>query len=278
MADMKRLKLALLNMYRGHPNQGMRCLREIASEYASDLDVQEFDVRGKKEVPGTEFDIYISSGGPGNPTDKNNKWITKYQNWIDCLWEHNLGNEEPKKYAFFICHSFQLVTNHFNLGEITRRKSTSFGVYPVHKTEPGKKDPLLKGLPNPYYAVDNRDFQLVQPNLDVFEEHGATILSLEKIRTHIEYERAIMAVRFSDEIVGTQYHPEADANGMKAHFMIPENREKVIRNFDENKYESMIEKLEDPEKIELTHRTILPSFIERSIEKLRERRNEIKQV
>lgn len=265
-------------MYDGHPNQGMRCIREIASKYSSDLDMQEFDVRGKKEVPGKEFDIYISSGGPGNPSDKNNEWITKYQNLIDDLWEHNIGNEGPKKYAFFICHSFQLTTNHFNLGEITRRKSTSFGIYPVHKTKAGKKDPLLKGLPNPYYAVDNRDFQLVQPNLDVFEEHGATILSLEKIRTHIEYERAIMAVRFSDEFVGTQYHPEADAEGMKAHFTIPENREKVIKNFDVNKYESMIKKLEDPEKIELTHRTILPSFIDRSIAKLREAKNEVPQV
>ena len=39
----------------------------------------------------------------------------------------------------------------------------------------------------------------------------AQVLSLEKIRTHVEYERAIMAVRFSDEFVGTQYHPELSA-------------------------------------------------------------------
>jgi aspartyl/asparaginyl beta-hydroxylase (cupin superfamily) len=33
---------------------------------------------------------------------------------------------------------------------------------------------------------------------------------LEKIRDHVQYERAIMAVRFTDYFVGTQFHPEAD--------------------------------------------------------------------
>jgi imidazoleglycerol phosphate synthase glutamine amidotransferase subunit HisH len=39
---------------------------------------------------------------------------------------------------------------------------------------------------------------------------GAKIISLEKIRDHVQYERAIMAVRFTDYFVGTQFHPEAD--------------------------------------------------------------------
>lgn len=265
---MKKYKLALLNMYKGHPNQGMRCLREIIGSYSSVLNYREFDVRGKNELPGTDFDIYISSGGPGNPTDQNNDWIERYHALIDKLWIHNSQGGTPKKHAFFICHSFQLVTNHFKLGEVTKRKSTSFGVYPIHKTEAGKKDPILKNLPDPHYAVDNRDWQLIQPDLEVFEEHGARILSLEKIRTHVEYEQAIMAVRFSDEFIGTQYHPEADAEGMKAHFMKEQNRQKVIKNFSLKKYESMLEQLDDPDKIALTHRTVLPNFIEQSVAKL----------
>ncbi|MDX1671238.1 MAG: hypothetical protein R3211_02790 [Balneolaceae bacterium] len=246
----------------------MRCLREIAGEYSTQLEMEEFDVRGKNELPDHRFDIYLSSGGPGNPTDTNNAWIKEYHALIDHLWQHNLENQLPRKYAFFICHSFQLVTNYFNLGEVTRRKRTSFGIYPIHKTKAGKNDILLDGLPDPYYAVDNRDWQLVQPNLDVFEEHGAKILSIEKIRTNVEMERAIMAVRFSDEFVGTQYHPEADAAGMKTHFMKQENREKVIKNFGEEKYNNMIDHLDDPDKIELTHRMVIPSFLERALSRL----------
>ena len=72
--------------------------------------------------------------------------------------------------------------------------------------------------------VDSREWQLVQPNRKVFKKLGAKILSLEKIRTHVELERAIMAIRFSPEMVGTQFHPEADPEGMKKHFSVEENR------------------------------------------------------
>lgn len=166
---------------------------------------------------------------------------------------------------FFICHSFQLACNHFELGAVAPRRTTSFGVYPVHKTPDGRKDHLLRRLPDPYFAVDSRDWQLIQPNLKIFREHGASILSIERIRTRAEYERAIMAVRFSPQFVGTQFHPEADPAGLKIHFEQEENRQKVITNFGEQVYEDMMTHLDDPDKIDLTHRSILPSFIENAI-------------
>lgn len=265
----QKLKLAILDMNKGQANQGMRCIRDHVAPFLNWLDAEEFDVRVTNEVPDTSFDIYISSGGPGNPLEGNGIWEYKFYDLVDSLWQHNLETQGRKKFFFFICHSFQLACNHFGLGEITRRKSTSFGIYPVHKTEMGKNDPVLKALPDPYYVVDSRDWQLIQPNLDVFEEHGAHILSLEKIRTHVEYERAIMAVRFSDEFLGTQFHPEADAEGMKVHFEKEENRQKVILNFGETKYENMMEHLSDPDKIELTHSIILPTFLTQAIQALR---------
>src|SRR5690606_20641033 len=204
-----KLRLALLDMNNGFPNQGMRCLREIVAAYSDVLEYEVFDVRQKNELPNLDFDLYISSGGPGNPLEDIGPWLGNYLQLIDELWVHNLDPGARKKYVFLICHSFQLVSHHFKLGEITRRKSTSFGVYPIHKTVAGRKDHLLAGLEDMYYAVDSRDYQLVQPRLKVFKEHGASILSLEKIRTNVEYERAIMAVRFSKEFVGTQFHPEA---------------------------------------------------------------------
>jgi len=228
----------------------------------------EFDVRQKHELPDLSYDIYISSGGPGTPLEEGSKWLANFRRLIDDLWIYNLQAGKNKKHAFFICHSFQLVAQHLMLGEITKRKSTSFGVYPIHKTAAGKKDPLLDGLEELYYAVDSRDYQLIQPRLKVFKEHGAKILSLEKIRTNVEYERAIMAVRFSNEFVGTQFHPEADAEGMKAYFEQEENRDKVILNFGEKRYIDMMMHLDDPDKISLTHSSILPGFIENAIASL----------
>ena len=77
-----------------------------------------------------------------------------------------------------------------------------------------------------------------------------------------------MAVRFSEEFVGTQFHPEADPVGMKAHFEKEENRKTVIENFSKRKYTNMMIHLEDPDKIALTHRTIIPHFIDSALEKL----------
>lgn len=263
-----KLRLALLDMNNGFPNQGMRCLRQIVAAYSDVLEYEEFDVRQKNELPNLDFDIYISSGGPGNPLEDIGPWLDRYLQLIDELWVHNLDPAARKKYVFLICHSFQLVSHHFQLGKITKRKSTSFGVYPIHKTVAGRKDNLLDGLKDQYYAVDSRDYQLVQPRLKVFKEHGASILSLEKIRTYVEYERAIMAVRFSKEFVGTQFHPEADAEGMKAYFLEEENRNKVIVNFGIDKYEDMMVHLDDPDKIFLTHGAILPGFINQAINNL----------
>jgi GMP synthase-like glutamine amidotransferase len=109
--------------------------------------------------------------------------------------------------------------------------------------------------------MDSRDWQLIQPNLKVFNEHGASILSLEKIRTHVEYERAIMAVRFSDEFVGTQFHPEAEPVDLKAYFSNPANKQMVIRSLGEKRYNKMIRNINDMNKIAKTYQTILPKFI-----------------
>lgn len=263
-----KLKLAILDLNAGLPNQGMRCILDIVNQYSSNFDIQVFDVRAKCEIPDLNFDVYVSSGGPGNPLEGDGVWDVKWYELIQNIWNHNQLNYENKKYVFFICHSFQMACNHFELAQLTKRKSSSFGVMPVHKTKAGSIDPLLISLPDPFYVVESRDWQIVQPDLNVFKMHGAKILALEKLRTHVEYERAIMAVRFSDEMVGTQFHPEADADGMKIHFSKEENREKVINNHSIQKYDSMMSQLEEEDKIALTQKTILPKFLEFAIEVL----------
>jgi homoserine O-succinyltransferase/O-acetyltransferase len=266
-----KLRMAILDMNEGRPNQGMRCIRDITAMYSSAFDIDEFDVRSKHEIPGLEYDVYISSGGPGNPLEGDGVWDKAWYKLVGDLWEYNMTNQHSKKYMFFICHSFQMACNFFELGTLAPRKSTSFGIMPVHLTKFGENDPIFSNLPDPLYAVDSRDFQLIQPDLDVFRIHGAKILALEKIRTHVEYERAIMAVRFSDEFIGTQFHPEADPIGMRIHFEKVEVRENVIKSFSQEKYDSMMIHIDDPDKIELTHNTVLPLFIENAMDSIFEK-------
>jgi GMP synthase-like glutamine amidotransferase len=266
---MQTARLAILDMYDRTPNQGMRCIREIVHRFGKQLDAMVFDVRGSAEVPGLDFDIYISTGGPGSPYDGDGVWDTRYYDWLDRVWNWNLIPGNPKKHVFFICHSFQMACIHFEIAEVTRRRTKSFGTFPVHKTDIGIDEPLFEGLPNPFYVADFREWQVVKPDLDRIEAMGAEILSLEKIRPHVQLERALMAVRFSDAFFGTQFHPEADPDGMVLHFQEPERREAVVAEHGEKKYIEMISHLRDANKIELTHNVILPLFLGRAIQATR---------
>ena len=265
---MKDFKLAILDLYDNTPNQGMRCIQEIVKNYEKHYDWKVFDVRGKAEVPGLEYDIFISSGGPGSPLDGDGIWDLKYYDWLESVWEWNQNNQRTKKYVFFICHSYQMACKYFDVGEVIKRKSQSFGTFPVHMTNEGIEEDVFQGLNNPFYAADFRDYQVVQPNIERFEELGATMLALEKIRPHVPLERAIMGVRFSDEIVGVQFHPEADPEGMIKHFNEPKRQSQVIESFGKSKLEEMVAHLNDEDKIQMTHNTVLPNFIGRAIEDL----------
>ena len=263
------IRIAILDMYNGEPNQGMRCLIDIINRFNQMVTFQIFDVRGKNEFPQlNQFDIYISTGGPGNPLDSDGNWYANYHTFLDNVTNWN-KEQSIKKHVLFICHSFQMACHHFGLAQITKRKSTSFGVMKMHKTEEGLTDPVFEGLSNPFYAIDSRDYQVVQPKLSVFKKNGAEIISLEKIRNHRgDYERAIMGVRFSDYFVGTQFHPEADALSFIANLKKQEKRDKIIAMKGRTKFRTMLEDLLDEEKIYKTNETIIPNFLRIAINDL----------
>ncbi len=257
-------RLAILDMYDGAPNQGMRCIKDIVLQFAGKVDYEVFDVRGKAEVPDLSFDFYLSTGGPGNPLEGDGNWDAKYYAWLQAVWTWNQHQTE-KKPVFFICHSYQMAVNFFNLAEVTDRRTMSFGTFPVHLTDAGAEEHIFDGLNNPFWAADFRFYQVTQPNEDRFEELGASILALEKIRPHVPLERAIMAIRFSPEMIGVQFHPEADPEGMISHFIEPERREAVITEHGAEKYHRMLADMRHPRRIMHTYNRILPQFIEQAI-------------
>ena len=75
-------------------NQGMRNIKEISQvfkETAEDkVTIEVFDVRYKNEMPNVaDFDIFISSGGPGNPHREGYEWEEKFANFLDEIWAYN---------------------------------------------------------------------------------------------------------------------------------------------------------------------------------------------
>jgi GMP synthase-like glutamine amidotransferase len=264
----KIIKIALLDMYKGEPNQGMRCIIDVVNRFSPVVSFEIFDVRVKCEMPDIkEFDIYISTGGPGDPMIGDGNWDVKYYAFIDSLNKWNSENV-IKKHVLFICHSFQMACLHFGLATVTRRNDTSFGVMTIHKTKEGLTDPLFEGLADPFYAIDSRDYQVVQPKLSVFAKKGAKIISLEKIRDHVQYERAIMAVRFTDYFVGTQFHPEADPISFVSHLRNKQAKEKIRAMKGKRKFRNMLEDLLDDDKIYRTNETLIPNFLRTAINDL----------
>lgn len=260
-------RIAILDMYEGVENQGMRCIREILNQYAElnniDLVVDEFEVRLKKQAPSLEYDAFISTGGPGSPLDsKGSEWESVYFDWFHRLEKYNqTPSNTIKKHAFFICHSFQVLCRHLNIAQVSKRKSTAFGVFPIHLLADAKNENIFEGLKDPFYAVDSRDYQVTEPNHNKLKRMGASILAIEKARPHVPLERAIMSIRFNENMVGTQFHPEADAIGMSLYLQTAEKKKTVIENHSAEKWQSMIDQLNDRDKIMFTYAHILPNFL-----------------
>jgi GMP synthase-like glutamine amidotransferase len=258
-------KVAVLDMYEGVPNEGMRCIREILADYAAarglEMTVHEYEVRLQQQVPDLSYDIYLSTGGPGSPVDSaGSEWEKAYFGLVTSLlqWNQQAGVKKP---MLFICHSFQLMCRYFELGQVCRRKSPAFGVFPVHKTTGGEQEDSFRYLPEPFYIVDSRNWQVIGLRPEKLAAMGARVLAIEKERPHVPLERAVMAIRFNEQFLGMQFHPEADAAGMRKYLLEEEKRAHVTRHYGEAKYESMLEQLTDPEKIMLTHNRLIPTFL-----------------
>jgi homoserine O-succinyltransferase len=274
MSDRKHISIALLDLYEGQPNQGMRCIRELLHQFGQDhqfdIRLDEFDVRLKQQLPDLSYDIYISSGGPGSPLDsEGSEWENRWFDWVRTVEDYNQDAANTlKKNVLFICHSFQIACRYVKVATVAQRRSTAFGVFPVHMLDGGKGEPVFAGLQDPFYAVDSRDYQVIQPDMQQMRKLGATLLAIEKERPHVPLERAIMAIRFNENMVGTQFHPEADASGMSMYLQREDKKQTVIQNHGFEKWRSMIDQLIDPDKIRYTYSHVIPNFLQQATNQL----------
>ncbi len=267
------IKVAIIDLYNNEKNEGMRCIKEIVTDSnkysSSQVKYDVYETRYKGDTPGMNYDIYISSGGPGSPfAGKGKKWEKDYFNLLDKIWNHNQESSSGKKYIFFICHSFQMMGRFFKFAEVKKRKVESFGVFPFKRTMEGSEDILLKSLTNPFYAADFRKYHVVNPDMKKLKELGGEILAVES-ETAENGNTALMAVRLSKEIAGAQFHPEADPDSMMYHFKQLDRKKQIIAKYSEGKYYEMISLLEQPDKIKLTRKTVLPNFLKEAIKNLK---------
>ena len=139
---------------------------------------------------------------------------------------------------------------------------------PFSLTKNGKSDPILNGLTNPFYAADIRQFQVTEPSEKIINELGAKILSFEIVDDNDNALAGLGSVRISNEIVGTQFHPEADPESMLYHIKQEERKKQVVEKYGEERYDQMIEILQKPDTIQKTKYTVIPSFLNNAIKEL----------
>ena len=83
-----KIRTAILDLYDGTQNLGMDGIRRMVEFCGLDYDV--FDVRAKNEVPDLSYDIYIASGGPGDPRETEDSWgVPLYQFYDDLRYYIN---------------------------------------------------------------------------------------------------------------------------------------------------------------------------------------------
>ncbi len=275
------MKIAVLDLYKRTSNQGMRGILSLLEAFKAKspflVEIQIFEVRSKGELPDLEYDVYISSGGPGDPhfqeeaseeMGMTKDWGVRWNHLMLAIMDYNLKSLD-KKSVFLICHSFQMMCILLKVASVELRFSTSFGIFPMHKTPLGSEEEIFLGLSDPFYAVDSRDYQVLDPNHEKILSHGMKILAYEKIRPHVPFDRAIMAIRFSEDIIGTQFHPEADPESMRHYFNTPEKKATVIKEHGIEKYEDMVASINNPVRIKKTFEQLIPCFLEKSMKRMK---------
>lgn len=294
----KKISVAIIDMNNGLPNLGIQGICDSLSVYgkAASLSFSTtiFRLRELGELPGMDHDIYISSGGPGSPYDgEGMTWEKDFFNFLEEIKRYNAtgvatapgingdtdvaavpkapgsGSSFSKKYVLLICHSFQMACRKFGVGTLEQRNTPTFGIFPVFITEEGDSDPLFSGLPNPFFCVDSRSWQVTNPDDQLFSNEDALVLALERERPQPHLERCVMAIRFSKEICGTQFHPEASAEGMRTYLRQEETRKAIISAVGLQKYEDMLIHVDHPNRISLTQQLIIPNFLSEAIDHIK---------
>jgi homoserine O-succinyltransferase len=251
------IQVAILDMNDGNPNMGIDCLIDIITRWGDQknkaIQYQVFDVRKKGEIPSLDFDIYLSSGGPGSPIESSQEqWDQAYTLWLDKILASN-------KLVLLICHSFQIACRHFNIGNVCLRKSKQIGVLPVHFIE---DNPLFEGLQDPFYALESRSYQIIEPHDENLKKIGAKIIALEKHRPEVPLERALMGIQFSPYMYGVQFHPEGDPKKLIPYFNRSDVKDNMITEFGISKWQNTIDLLDRPETIQTTYQTFIPHFLD----------------
>lgn len=199
-----RKRIALISMYAGDPAPGYFALEAMAKAHGDLVSI--CDVRLGETLPALDsFDVLLSSGGPGDPTELES-WGKPYIDLIETIRVHNAAHPENPKRVFLVCHSFQIMSYAWGIGTISKRQTALWGVHPQHVQ--AIHTPVDRHVfpQQDFYALESRFYQ-VMPTQDYdvkCDDKGIVI-------TACDDNGALTAWQTTDgHIAATQFHPEGE--------------------------------------------------------------------
>ena len=202
-------KIIVISMYKAGPvYPGLRALEAIARTYGDYVGT--IAVRQGEILPDlADFDVLLSSGGPGDPTELGD-WGQAYADLIGQIRLHNRNHPTQPKRAFLICHSFQVMSHVWDLGRVSRRSVALWGVQPQIPDElPASVTPVFPT--DTFYALESRFYQVL-PTDDVTDkctELGLVIAARDEAGAMTAWQSV------DGHLAAVQFHPEAKASDVQ---------------------------------------------------------------
>lgn len=265
------LRVCLIDMNNGQPNQGIRCLRRILDAFfvpvrkanpGIEIEVVDVEPRTNAAAYPVDCDLYLSSGGPGSPFDgETEEWYRGFGRLVDGLIEEGHALPAPRS-MFAICHSFELCVVHTKVARLAQRPNRKFGIMPVYMTEAGMASPLLADFGERLFAFEHRTWEVVDVDQARLASFGGEVWARES-RDGASKGRSISSFRFCPNIEGTLFHPEADREGAVKWLDDPAHVKDVIEAYGELTYKRMVRTMDDPMRLARTFAVLLPGWLSR---------------
>ena len=277
------LRLALCDMNNGVANQATRCFRRICTSFQStvraanpgiETTLDHLQPRNLGEVPDTRYDLVLSSGGPGAPSDGfDDTWGQGYRAFLDQVRSANEHRPDDSTKALLVCHSFELAVLHFEVAAMRRRATTKFGVMPAYITKVGQEKPWLSHFGYRLFTWEHRDWEAVDVHEDKLAAMGGHVLAHEAHADSVVNKGdAILGIHFAPGIDGVQFHPEADRHGVMTWIERPESRTRLVDAYGHDLYGKMVKSLSDPQRLARTFALLIPSWLALRFNELARRR------
>jgi homoserine O-succinyltransferase/O-acetyltransferase len=268
---MEPLRLSLVDMNNGVPNEAVRCFRRLLDAFAArvraanprlSISLEHVQPRNLGELPSQKADLILSSGGPGSPHDGwDEPWCTGFRTFLDSILERTAQHPETAPQAFVVCHSFEIAIQHFRFAEMTRRQDLKFAIFPAYLTEEGEKADYLKPFGERLFVWEHRRFQAVGLDIPRLRAQGGALLARESRPGQTDKGEALLGLRFGPGLEGTQFHPEADRPGVLAWIHRPEHTAALRDAYGNSLLERMMKTLDDPGRLARTYALLIPGWL-----------------